>query len=128
MGTTKTGITGIRTVSVPVQDQSSALRFFTEVLGFELLRDVPTPNGGRWIELLPGGGDVIVTLEPATPDTTRGSIGIRFTTEDAAGTRDALAAAGVEVGELLRWPGTPPMFGFSDPDGNAFSVTELGVH
>lgn len=127
MSSSRAGITGIRTVSVPVRDQSSALRFFTEVLGFELLRDVPTPNGGRWIELAPGDAGVIVTLEPAAPDTTRGAIGIRFTTDDAAATRDAFASAGIAVGELLLWPGTPPMFAFSDPDGNAFSVTEVAV-
>jgi lactoylglutathione lyase len=57
-------------------------------------------------------------LEPAAPGVVRGAIIVRFTTDDGAATRDALAAAGVEVGELLAWPGTPPMF--------AFSVTETG--
>jgi lactoylglutathione lyase len=124
MTTTSTRITGIRTVSVPVGDQDTALRFYTDALGFTLLRDNPTPNGGRWIELAPGGGDTIVTLEPAAGDVTRGAIGIRFTTDDAEGARAALVAAGVETDEILRWPGVPAMFAFRDPDGNAFSITE----
>jgi lactoylglutathione lyase len=124
MTTTSTHITGIRTVSVPVDDQDTALRFYTDTLGFTLLRDMPTPSGGRWIELAPGGGHTIVTLEPAAPGVTRGAIGIRFTTDDAEGAHAALVAAGVETDEILRWPGVPAMFAFRDPDGNAFSITE----
>jgi catechol 2,3-dioxygenase-like lactoylglutathione lyase family enzyme len=119
-----THITGVRTVSIPVDDQNAALRFYVDTLGFTVLRDNPTPNGGRWIELAPGGDNVIVTLEPATTDVTRGAIGIRFTTDDAEAAHAALATAGVDTGEILRWPGVPAMFAFRDPDGNGFSITE----
>ena len=121
---TTTHITGIRTVSIPVNDQNAALRFYTETLGFTLLRDNPTPNGGRWIELAPGGDNAIVTLERAPSEVTRGAIAIRFTTDDAEAARAALLAAGVDADEILRWPGVPAMFAFRDPDGNAFSITE----
>jgi len=127
MPTTKTAITGIRTVSIPVSDQDAALHFYVETLGFTKLRDHPTPSGGRWIELGPGTDDVIVTLEPAAPSTSRGAIGIRFTTDDAVAAHAELRAAGVDTDEILRWPGVPPMFAFRDPDGNAFSITELGL-
>jgi lactoylglutathione lyase len=126
MSATPTHITGVRTISVPVDNQEAALRFYVDILGFTILRDNPTPNGGRWIELAPGGDNVIVTLEPAAPGTTRGAIGIRFTTDDAEGAHAALAAAGVDTDETLRWPGVPAMFAFRDPDGNAFSITEAG--
>jgi len=122
--TKTTHITGVRTVSIPVEDQDAALRFYAGTLGFTMLRDNPTPSGGRWIELAPGGGNVIVTLEPAAPATTRGAIGIRFTTGDAVAAHAALSAAGVDTDDILRWPGVPAMFAFRDPDGNAFSVTE----
>jgi catechol 2,3-dioxygenase-like lactoylglutathione lyase family enzyme len=115
-------ITGVRTVSIPVDDQEAALAFYTQTLGFTVLRDLPTPSG-RWIELAPGGDNVILTLEPAKPGIVRGSIGIRFTTDDVDAAHSALAASGVAVDEILRWPGTPPMFAFHDPDGNAFSIT-----
>ena len=124
MTAASTHITGIRTVSIPVDDQDAALRFYTETLGFTVLRDNPTPNGGRWIELAPGGDNAVVTLEPAAPGLTRGAIGIRFTTDDAEAAHDALAGAGVDADEILRWPGVPAMFAFRDPDGNAFSITE----
>ena len=119
-------ITGVRTVSIPVDDQEAALRFYVDTLGFTVRRDNPTPNGGRWIELAPGGDEVVVTLEPAAPGVTRGAIGIRFTTDDAEKAQAALAATGVDTDEILRWPGVPAMFGFHDPDGNAFSISETG--
>jgi lactoylglutathione lyase len=125
MTATPTRITGIRTVSIPVDDQDAALRFYTGTLGFTLLRDNPTPDGRRWIELAPGSNDTIVTLDPAKTQVTRGSIGIRFTTDNAEAARAALLAAGVDVDEILRWPGVPAMFAFRDPEGNAFSITEI---
>jgi lactoylglutathione lyase len=124
MKATKTHITGVRTVSIPVDDQDAALRFYVDTLGFTTLRDNPTPNGGRWIELAPGTDTVIITLEPAAPDVSRGAIGIRFTTNDAEAAHADLQAAGVETDEILHWPGVPAMFAFRDPDGNAFSVTD----
>ena len=117
-------ITGLRTVSIPVEDQNAALAFYTNTLGFALRRDSTTPNGGRWIELEPGGGDVLVTLEPATSGIVRGAIGIRFRADDAEAVHAQLSAAGVQVDDILAWPGVPPMFSFRDPDGNVFSITE----
>ncbi|SDJ03928.1 VOC family protein [Nonomuraea jiangxiensis] len=116
-------VTGVRTVSVPVDDQEQALRFYVDTLGFTVLRDESIPTG-RWIELAPGGDNVVVTLEQATEVVTRGPITIRFTTDDAAAAHAALNAAGVDTDEILQWPGVPPMFAFRDPDGNAFSITE----
>ena len=124
MSATPTHITGVRTVSIPVNDQQAALRFYVDTLGFTVLRDNATTNGGRWIELAPGSDNVIVTLEPAPPEITRGAIGIRFTTDNAEAAHAALAAAGIDSDEILRWPGVPAMFAFRDPDGNAFSITE----
>ncbi|GAB3613006.1 VOC family protein [Humibacter ginsengisoli] len=118
-------ITGVRTVSIPVDDQDAALRFYADTLGFTVLRDMPTPNGSRWIELAPVESSVIVTLEPAAPDVTRGAIGIRFTTDDIDAAHSAMADRGVEVDDILRWPGVPAMFAFRDIDGNTFSITEL---
>ena len=121
-----THLTGVRAISIPVDDLDLALHWYNETLGFTAVRDDPTPGGGRWIELAPGANDPTVTLERAAADVTRGAIGIRFTTDDAEAAHAALAAAGVDVDDILRWPHVPAMFAFRDPDGNAFSVTETG--
>ena len=119
---TSTHITGVRTVSIPVDNQDAALRFYVDTLGFTLLRDAPTPNG-RWIELAPGDDDLILTLEPAAANVTRGAIGVRFTTDDIEAAHAALTERKVETDDILRWPGIPAMFAFRDPDGNAYSIT-----
>ena len=124
MTTTPTHITGVRAISIPVNDQEAALRFYVDTLGFTVLRDNQTPNGGRWIELAPGEDNPAVTLEPEAQDVTRGAISIRFTTNDAEAAHAALAAASVDTDEILRWPDVPPMFAFRYPDGNVFSITE----
>lgn len=35
--------------SVPVDDQAKALAFYTEVLGFEKITDIPLGGGNRWL-------------------------------------------------------------------------------
>jgi catechol 2,3-dioxygenase-like lactoylglutathione lyase family enzyme len=50
--------------------------------------------------------------------------GIRLTTADAAGLHADLRSRGVEVGEILRWPGTPTMFAIRDGDGNRLEIVE----
>lgn len=118
-----TVITGIRTVSVPVDDQEQALKFYVDTLGFTVQRDGPIPTG-RWIELAPGNDAVVITLDQAPPNVTRGPILIRFTTKDAQAAHKTLTESGVDTDEVLTWPGVPPMFAFRDPDGNTFSITE----
>lgn len=56
----------IYVTSVFVDDQEQALRFYTEVLGFEPRTDVPIGNGDRWLTVgAPGQDGVELLLEPA---------------------------------------------------------------
>lgn len=119
-------IDDLLTVGVPVSDQERALMFYLETLGFEKRRDVPLPQfGGRWIEVAPRSASVSIALVPAREDVPAGTqTGIRLRTRDAAAIHARLRAGGVEVGEVLRWPGVPPMFSFRDPDGNGLEIVE----
>jgi catechol 2,3-dioxygenase-like lactoylglutathione lyase family enzyme len=57
----------IHLTSVFVDDQEHALRFYTDVLGFEPRSDVPVGNGDRWLTVAPPGqGAVELLLEPAS--------------------------------------------------------------
>ena len=122
-GTTR--ISDVRTVGVPVTDQERALEFYGGVLGFEVRLDTPFP-GGRWIEVAPPGATTTIALTATSDGTPEGvDTGVRFTTADAAADHATLTAAGVRVdGEVLRFPGVPPMFSFRDPDGNTLYVVE----
>lgn len=123
---TKARINGVRTVGIPASDQDRALEFYVETLGFEKLVDAPLEQlGGRWIEVSPPGSAVTVALVPAHEEAPAGvDTGIRFTTDDAAALHTRLSGSGVDVDELLRWEGIPPMFDFRDPDGNVLYVSE----
>jgi lactoylglutathione lyase len=123
---TQAKITSVHTVGVPVTDQDRAVEFYVEKLGFDKRLDVPVPQfGGRWIEVAPSEAPVTIALVPAREDVPAGvETGIRFTTPDAEAVHAALQAAGVEVGELLRWPGVPAMFKVHDQDGNGLEIVE----
>lgn len=51
--------------SVFVDDQEHALRFYTDVLGFEPRTDIPLGNGDRWLTVGAPGQDVELLLEPS---------------------------------------------------------------
>jgi lactoylglutathione lyase len=122
-----TDITGVRTVGIPVADQDRAVDFYVGTLGLEKRLDMPLPQiGGRWIEVAPGGCAVSLALVPAHDGVPAGvETGIRLTTPDAAALHEELRGAGVAVGELLNWPGVPPMFALRDADGNRLEITEV---
>ncbi len=108
--------TRVISVSVPVADQDEALRFYTEVLGCELRTDVEVWPGARLVEVAPPGSAVSIVLLP--PDS-QIPVAVRLGTTDAQTAHDRVRAAGVPLDqELVRMEGVPPMFSFSDPDGN----------
>jgi lactoylglutathione lyase len=120
-----TTITDVRTIGINVRDQDEALAFFTDTLGFEKRLDASISPTMRWVEVAPPGASTSIALNATEGAEDVGTdTGIRFTVPDAAAEHTALAAGGVAVGELLRWPDVPPMFAFDDPDGNRFYIVE----
>ena len=121
-----TTLSNVRTIGVPVRDQDAARAFFVDTLGFAPEMDAELQPGFRWVEVSPPGSPVSVALVAASDAYPSGvDTGIRFTTPDAAAEHAAMTAAGVDVDELLRWPGVPPMFEFRDPDGNTYYVSQV---
>jgi catechol 2,3-dioxygenase-like lactoylglutathione lyase family enzyme len=118
-------IVGIHTVGIPVSDQERALRFYTDVLGLNAQVDRALGNGARWVEVGPARSSVTLALELARADAPVGlETGIRLVTLDADAEHARLESLGVEVGEVLRWPGVPPMFTFRDQDGNRLELVQ----
>ncbi len=123
---TKSGITDIRTVGIPVVDQEKALAFYVDTLGFDKRLDVPMGEGTRWIEVGPPAAAITIALIRAHDGVPAGvETGIRFTTSNADASRADLIANGVDADDVLRWPGVPPMFAFRDQDGNGLEIVEL---
>ncbi len=119
----RTRITDVRTVGIPVSDQERALEFYAGTLGFGKRLDAPLPGGGRWLEVAPPGATTSIALVPTHEGLPTGvETGIRFVTADAEADHAYLRQQGVDVGEVLRWPGVPPMFAVRDPDGNGLEI------
>jgi catechol 2,3-dioxygenase-like lactoylglutathione lyase family enzyme len=126
MDTSQPFISAIATIGIPVTDQHRALAFYTETLGMEKQLDVTLPRvGGRWITIAPPGSTATIALLRAHEGLPAGvETGIRLASPDAATAHQRLHDRGVDVGELLRWDGVPPMFAFHDPDGNGLEIIQ----
>ncbi|WP_308469963.1 VOC family protein [Kineococcus rubinsiae] len=111
-------------MTVPVADQDAALAFYTGVLGCEVRYDVEVWPGARMIEVVPPGSAVgLVLLPPDSPL----PVAVRLGTPDADAAHARLRdVEGVVLhnDEVLRWEGVPPMFHFSDPQGNGLVYLE----
>lgn len=123
---TEGGITGLRTVGVPVTDQDRAVTFYVDGLGLDKRVDAPVEQlQGRWIEVAPAGSVTTIALVPTHREGHAGvETGIRLTTADAAAMHRDLRERGVDVGDLLRWDDVPTMFTLRDPDGNGLEIVE----
>ncbi|MET7922764.1 glyoxalase superfamily protein [Streptomyces sp. NPDC056728] len=117
-----TNITHASFITLPVADQDRALRFYVDVLGFDVTADREMPPG-RWLQVAPAGAQTVFTLAgPGMGDFTPGSArGIMLVTTDVDADCARLTAAGAEV----TGPDDVPwgrMASSSDPDGNALML------
>ena len=128
MSQTKTRISQIGTVVIPVSDQDRAIAFYTESLGFEKRTDVPFGEGYRWVEVAPADAVTTIAIVPPPPGKPTGNVetGIALNTDDVDAVHADLKARGVDVDEEVSRMGdpVPPMFWFRDPDGNSLLIVE----
>ncbi|MGW4819421.1 VOC family protein [Streptomyces sp. NPDC004227] len=115
-------ITHASFVTLPVGDQDRALRFYTDVLGFDTVADRDMPQG-RWLQVAPAGAQTVFTLSgPGMGGFEPGSArGIMLVTTDVDADCARLAQAGVSVQgpDELPWG---RMASFTDPDGNGLML------
>src|SRR5213592_4125164 len=124
---TRTRITQVGTVMVPVSDQDRALEFYVDKLGFEKRTDSAYGDGNRWLEVAPPGAATTVALVPPREGEPTGiESRVGFTTKDIDADHADLRARGVETdAEVMRMGDpVPPMFFFRDPDGNRLLILE----
>jgi catechol 2,3-dioxygenase-like lactoylglutathione lyase family enzyme len=124
---TKTRITQVGRVMVPVSDQDRAIEFYLDTLGFEKRADIPYGDGQRWVEVAPPDAAAAIALVPPREGESAGvETRVALTTEDIDADHATLRARGVELdAEVMRMGDpVPPMFFFNDPDGNRFLIVE----
>src|SRR5947209_19543833 len=126
MSSTKSRVSKIATVIIPVGDQDSQIDFYVNKLGFE--KRVDTPFGGqyRWVEVAAGDGETTIALAPPPPNGSAGGreTGISLYSDDIDGYHAELESAGVDVDAEVSRMGdpVPPMFWLRDPEGNTLLV------
>src|SRR5262249_16060930 len=112
-------------VSIPVEDQKRALRFYTEKLGFSIFTDQPFNEQQRWIELKIADAQTKVVL--STPDEHRDRIGglqnLTILCDDVDRTYEELKARGVEFTSPPRTEHWGRMAMFKDSEGNIFLIS-----
>ena len=118
-------IKGIKFASIPVRDQKTALAFYTEKLGFEILTDQPFDDNQRWIELSVAGAPTRLVL--FTPPGHEGRIGsfsnVTFYSDNVQHTYEQLSARGVEFTQEPQTADWGVSAMFKDPDGNMFLIS-----
>jgi len=115
----------IAIVSVPVADQAAARDFYTEKMGFTLLRDEPMGPQMRWIQLQPKTGGSTIALVTWFEGMGPGGLqGVMLHVPDIDAEHARLAAAGVAVSPVDEQPwGRFTML--KDIDGNGWIVAQL---
>jgi catechol 2,3-dioxygenase-like lactoylglutathione lyase family enzyme len=125
---TATTIDRIGTVIVTVNDQDSAVAFYTEKLGFEKRTDTAINDDYRWVEVAPTGAETTIAVVPPRPGDSAGGAqtGIALSSSDVDADHAALRSRGVDVDESVSRMGgpVPPMFWLRDPDGNSLLVVQ----
>jgi predicted enzyme related to lactoylglutathione lyase len=133
----------ISTTQLWVHDQSEALAFYTDKMGWEVRSDVTLPELGdfRWLTVGPAGQqdlDVVLMAIPGPPvmdggtaDQVRELMGKGFagtvflTTEDVHSEYEDLKGRGVEFTEAPEERPYGIDCGFRDPSGNSLRLMQL---
>lgn len=123
----------VNVMSVMVDDQAKALRFYTEVLGFVKKREIPMGGGYSWLTVVspdaPDGTEV--SLEPdehpaARPFKTAlvadGIPWTSFAVDDVAAEYDRLVALGVNFTQKPADMGVVTTAVFDDTCGNLIQI------
>jgi len=119
----------LEVVILPVSDINRSVAFYRDQVGFTLDHDT-TNDYMHVVQLTPRGSgcSIVIGDLPAQREMTPGSMrGLQLVVADAAAARQELLDRGVQASEITvfdeRDGGT--FFGFSDPDGNTWSVQQI---
>lgn len=119
----------LEVVLLPVSDIDRAVSFYRDQVGFDLDHDTTTPEM-HIVQLTPPGSgcSIVIGDLPAQQEMAPGSMrGLQLVVADIEAARKELIDRGVDVSEITvfdeRDGGT--IFGFSDPEGNTWTVQQI---
>jgi catechol 2,3-dioxygenase-like lactoylglutathione lyase family enzyme len=116
----------LEVVVVPVGDVDRAIAFYRDQLGFQLDHDTRA-GAQRFAQLTPPGSGCSIVLSDPPPMPPGSLKGVQLVVADAYRAREQLVERGVAASDMdvidERDGGT--LFGFADPDGNAWVVQQI---
>jgi lactoylglutathione lyase len=120
-------IRSVDSITICVSNQAEAVRFYKDVLGFEVRRWEPLGPAGSWIEMGPPGSQTSCLIYPrdALPDWQTRQAFIIFGCDNIQETFESLAARGVVFTQEPTSLGWGIMALFNDPDGNSFGLMQV---
>ena len=115
-------------VPLPVTDVDRAKAFYADQVGFHVDVDVRPADGVRVVQLTPPGSACSIGLGTglAAYEAAPGSVrGLHLVVDGIERARAELIGRGVDVGEVQDVGGGVRYAGFSDPDGNGWTLQEM---
>jgi catechol 2,3-dioxygenase-like lactoylglutathione lyase family enzyme len=112
-------------VIIPVSDVDRAKAFYERV-GFNADHDHDVTSELRFVQLTPPGSACSIALGIGLTDAPLGSARAQLVVADVAGARAELIERGIEASDVQDFAWGKFVF-FEDPDGNRWSLQELGV-
>ncbi|HET7714115.1 MAG TPA: VOC family protein [Bauldia sp.] len=118
-------------VTLLVRDYDAAIRWYVDVLGFELVEDTPLAPAKRWVRVAPKGsaGTALLLARADTPEQeaavgrqTGGRVGFFLTTDDFARDHAAMRDRGVVFVEAPRREPYGTVAVFVDLYGNRYDL------
>jgi catechol 2,3-dioxygenase-like lactoylglutathione lyase family enzyme len=115
----------IELIFVPVTDVDRAIDFYVDKVGFTLDHNVRVDENVRFVQVTPPTSACSIAFGEGISQMTPGSQnGIQVVVPDAEAARADLVSRGVDAPEVetLAWG---KFTGFTDPDGNTWTIQEL---
>lgn len=128
----------VKVISIPVQDQEKALKFYTEKLGFLKKLDVPLSESSRWLTVVSreeqDGPEVLLEPSPNHFEPSKlyqnalfeaGIPYTQFNVDDAQQEYERLVKLGVNFSVKPTEMGTVKIAVFDDTCGNNIQIVQM---
>jgi catechol 2,3-dioxygenase-like lactoylglutathione lyase family enzyme len=128
----------VKVISIPVQDQEKALKFYTEKLGFLKKVDIPLSEGNRWLTVVskeePDGAEILLEPSPNHFEPAKvyqnalfdaGIPYTQFNCENVQQEYERLTSLGVEFSVKPTEMGTVKIAVFNDNCGNQIQIVQM---
>jgi lactoylglutathione lyase len=123
-------ISKVGQIMLYVNNQDTAVQFWTEKVGFQVISEENNGQGFRWIEIAPTkGAETTIILHnkefvaKMSPGLNLGTPSLMFFTENFEQLHADLSNKNVTVGDIVTMP-SGRVFNFADDEENYFAVME----